>query len=139
MNRYTWLAVHRDGSQLWRWNETPAGTVENVPHPDLTKEFHLLPLREGLLPFSLFLKDGQRLVYRKRRHMDAINGNLVEDLESVVYVVGWEEDLDYAHFSSYAMILPSGRIEMSSNFNHITLHDRNLDEHPLGIHETWPF
>lgn len=122
---------------MWRWTETPDGPTENMPHPEMTAEFHMLPLQEGLEPFSLFLKPGQRLIYRKRRHMDAANGGISEDTGSVVYVVGWEEDLDFAHFSAYAMLLPDGRVEMGSNFNHITVHDRNLEEHPPQLHETW--
>lgn len=138
MHRYTWVATYADGKQAQRWNED--GT-ENVPDPNQLRAFHMLPTEKGrnLRPFSLFLKDGQRLIYKKRRHMDASNPGVpaVEDHESVVYIIGWEEDLDYAHFSSYTMLLPDGRIECSSNYNHITLHERNVDEHPLTFYETW--
>ena len=110
--------------------------------PAACAEFHLLPTPEGiargLKPFSLFLKKDQRLIYKKRRHADATNaGPAVEDLGSLIYLVGYEEDHDYAHFATYAMLLPDGRIEWSSDYNHITEHERNLDAHPPRFYERW--
>jgi hypothetical protein len=89
-----------------------------------------------LCPFALFLKPGQRLVFRKRRHIDALpSGDLIEDRESVIYVVGIEDDRDHAYLAMYAFLLPDGRVEWSSTFNHITVYERNLDEHPRRFYE----
>lgn len=123
-----------------RWK--PDGT-ENVPDPYNTVEFHMLPTQEGyehgLRTFSLFLTKDQRLIYKKRRHMDSSSQSTVvtEDLGSLVYIVGYEEDHDVAHFSAYAFLLPDGRIEWCHNYNHNTIHERNLDVHPPLFYETW--
>ena len=140
MYRYSWIAIDPAGNKRERWNED--GT-ENMPDPDNTVEFHLLPHPDhmaaiGLKPFSLFLKPGQRLIYRKRRHVDATAAGNIEDTESVCYIVGYEENVGTGYFASYCALLPDGRIEWSSNFNHITRHERNLDAHPLRFYETWP-
>lgn len=139
MNRYTWVARYRDDSVLQRWNED--GT-ENVPDPYNVKEFHMLPTEEGhlagLRPFSLFLNKNQKLIYRKRRHIDtSISGDSTEDRNSVVYVLGFEETIGTAYFSSFAMLLPSGRIEWTYNFNQDTVYDRCLNAHPPQLHEVW--
>lgn len=139
MNRYTWVAIQKDDSVIQRWNED--GT-ENVPDPHNTKEFHLLPTEEGyqkgLRSFSLFLTKNQKLIYRKRRHLDSHDfGDPVENKATVIYVVGFEENLESAYFSSFAMLLPDGRIEWTYNFNHPTVHDRSLDDHPAKFYELW--
>lgn len=139
MNRYTWICVYRDDSVVQRWNEDGS---ENTPDPHQVKEFHLLPTEEGyargLRTFSLFLTRNQKLIYRKRRHIDTTpNGGQVEDTESVIYIVGFEEHLDSAYFSSFAFLLPDGRVEWTYNFNQITVHDRCLDVYPLQLHELW--
>ena len=140
MYRYSWYAVQRDGSIIQRWNEDQ---TENIPDANNTVEFHLLPspeyIQKGGKTFSLFLKKEQRLIFRKRRHMDSsAGGDPIEDKESVVYIVGYEEDHEFTHFSSYCALLPDGRIEFSSEYNHITRYERNLDMFPLKIYETWP-
>lgn len=137
MNRYAWVAIQHDGTMVQRWN---ADGTENAPSKSNTKEFHLLPAPDALpclRPFSLFLKPEQLLIFNKRRHVDGGSGGQVEDLSSVVYVVGYEEDLGFAHFASYAALLPDGRVEWSSSLNHITRHERNLEVHPLQFYETW--
>lgn len=136
MYRYTWVAILPDGRVEQRWNSDGS---ENIP-PAYPKEFHLLPepgaYDRGLRPFSLFLKEGQRLIFRKRRHIDSVGGGpLRENTESVVYVVGYEEDLDYAHFGTYAFLLPDGRVEWSSSFNHPTIFERNIDVDPPRFYE----
>lgn len=132
INRYSWVAIQRDGNVLQRWNED--GT-ENIPDPYQTCEFHLLPAPEfpQLRPFSLFLGKDQRLIYKKRRHMDSGGGE-----DSTVFVVGYEEDHGFAHFSAYVFLLPDGRAEWCSHFNHNTVFERNLEEHPPLFYETWP-
>lgn len=139
MKRYTWIAVYRDDKIIQRWNEDGS---ENVPDPYNLKEFHLLPVEEayaqGIRPFSLFLNKNQKLIYRKRRHIDTNSaGNNSEDLGSVVYIVGFEETIGSTYFSSFAMILPDGRVEWTYNFNHDTVHDRCLETNPPKIHEVW--
>lgn len=122
-----------------RWNED--GT-ENQP-PAECAEFHLLPTKEafalGMRPFSLFLKKGQRLIYRKRRHADNVGAGpaVIDRVDLVTHLVGFEEDHDYAHFSCYAQLLPDGRVEWSSDYNHITEHERNLDAEPARVYERW--
>jgi hypothetical protein len=131
--------MYRDDKMIQRWNEDGS---ENVPEPYNLKEFHLLPTEEGynygLRPFSLFLTRSQKLIYRKRRHVDTgAFGETREDTESVVYVLGFEESIETAHFSSFAMLLPDGRIEWTYNFNHDTVYDRCLQTNPPKIHELW--
>lgn len=137
MNRYTWVAIQKDDSITQRWNEDGS---ENVPDPHNTKEFHLLPTKEGkelgIKPFSLFLTKNQKLIYRKRRHVDA-GPTGAAGQEAVVFVVGFEESIESAYFSSFAMLLPDGRIEWTYNFNQITVHDRCLTSHPLKFYENW--
>lgn len=138
MNRYTWVAINKDDSMTQRWNEDGS---ENVPDPHNTKEFHLLPTKEsyerGLRPFSLFLTKNQKLIYRKRRHVDTSTGFQAEDYGSVIHLVGFEETIESAYFSSFAMLLPDGRVEWTYNYNHLTVHDRSLEEHPPKAHEMW--
>lgn len=139
MYRYTWVAVYRDDTVQQRWNEDGS---ENVPDAHNIKEFHLLPTEDayaaGLRPFSLFLTKNQKLVYRKRRHVDTNTvGQQHEDFGSVIYVVGFEEQLESAYFSSFAMLLPDGRIEWTYNFNHDTVYDRALEVYPRRLHELW--
>jgi hypothetical protein len=140
MNRYSWIAINRDGSVIQRWNSD--GT-QNLPKYNETAEFHLLPspegLAKGLKPFSLFLTKDQRLIFKLRTHHDATNANTTPtfDQSSVVYIVGYEEDQNNAYFSSYCALLPDGRVEWSHDLNHITMHERNLDVHPLKFYETY--
>lgn len=139
MNRYTWIAIYKDENVIQRWNEDGS---ENVPDPYNVKEFHLLPTEEGskqgLKTFSLFLTKNQKLIYRKRRHIDSDNGiNFIERTESVVYVLGFEESIESAYFSSFAMLMPDGRIEWTYNFNQATVYDRSLDAYPPQIYEIW--
>lgn len=138
MYRYTWVAIDRDGRLTQRWNDD--GT-ENVP-PPYPREFHLLPSPEGvargLRPFSLFLRPEQRLIYRKRRHLDSVGGGpLVEDRESIIHIVGFEEDAHCAYFACYAFLLPDGRIEWAHDLNHVTIYERNLDTDPPRFYETF--
>ncbi len=139
MYRFSWYTVNRDGSTTQRWNEDQS---ENTPDPYNTAEIHFLPspeaLANGIKVFSLFLKKNQKLIFKKRRHVDSVAGNQKEDTSSVVYIVGFEEEMDNAYFSSYCALLPDGRVEYSSDFNHITLHERNLDVEPLKLYEQWP-
>lgn len=137
INRYAWVAVQRDGTILQRWN---SDNTENVPDPHNTAELHLLPAPEWphLRPFSLFLTRSQKLIYKKRRHMDSGQSGGGEDHDSTVFVVGYEQEIDHAHFSAYAFLLPDGRIEWCSSFNHNTVFERNLEEHPPLFYETWP-
>lgn len=134
---YIWYAVHKDGSLHQRWN--PDGT-ENIP-PRECKEFHLLPntvsVMEGLQPISLFLTKDQFLIYKKRRHMDQLTDDGPMENAGTIYILGKEEEQNGGYFSSYCFVLPGGRVEVASDFNHITWMERNLDEIPLHFYETW--
>lgn len=139
MNRFSWYTVNRDGTQTQRYNPD---FTENTPDAYNTAEIHFLPspdaLKKGIKTFSLFLKKNQKLIYKKRRHIDSSGGTQTEDIESVVYIVGYEEEFENGYFSSYCALLPDGRVEFSSDFNHITCHERNLDVEPLKLYESWP-
>lgn len=117
------------------------GTV-NIPKYNNVEEFHLMPLDEakvqGYKPFSLFLTKNQRLIYKRRRHFDSgmtPSSELIEDLDSSIHIIGFEEEIQGVYFSSYCALLPGGRIEWSHDFNHITMYERNLDIEPLKFYE----
>jgi len=136
-NRYTWISILRDGSIVQKYNED--GSTNKIDREN-TKEFHLIASPEayelGYRNFSLFLTKDQRLIYRIRRHADTSGGQLVEDLSSIVHIVGYEEDRHNEYFSAYCMLLPGGRVEWSHDLNHITRHERNLDVEPLKFYES---
>lgn len=141
MNRFSWIAINRDGTSIQRWNSDGS---QNLPKYNETAEFHLLPspeaLERGFKPFSLFLTKDQRLIFKIRKHYDAVNNaEPTLDQSSVIYIVGLEEDHNDTYFSSYCALLPDGRIEWSHDFNNITMYERNLDVHPLKFYESYGY
>lgn len=146
--RYDWHAVYSDGVVVTRWNHD---TSENKPEPVLPIEgvegyfrtlvaFHLIPNEPVLQPVSVhmpLLGEGWRFLYRKRKHVTA-GGNGQE--EDVLYIVGFEiTQIDAAEYTEpygvFVFLLPDGRIELSTHFNHVTRYERNVDVHPLTAYE----
>lgn len=136
MYRYAWVVVGHDGSVTQKWNEDGSANKIDVNN---VKEFHLMASPEakarGIRNFSLFLTKDQRLIYKIRRHVDQSSSAIKEDVNSVIHVVGYEEDHHSSHFSAYCLLMPDGRIEWSHDYNHITRHERNLDVDPLRLYE----
>lgn len=129
MYRYQWDAVQDDGVVITRF--APDG-AERAPDPWRTRQFHLYSLIDPSAdPVSLFIPKGVYFHCFKRRVIEIRPGG--DDDIAVIYVVGW--DWPDAGCGTYLFLLPDGRYEMSSDRNHVTRFERNLEEYPLTKYE----
>lgn len=112
-----WTAIYNDGSILNQYNEDK--TENKYVDIDRTRlsEFRLQRPKEGGLVFSLFLEDGQRLIYRKRTEM-TMGGSAF-----AFYMVGWQMNINGKNIQSIAYVYESGSpVFMAGQFR---------DDHPL--------
>jgi hypothetical protein len=138
-DEFSWMAVYRDGTTLERFVDG----AEQTPDYDRVAEFHLLPapnkMRDGARPYSLFLRRNERLIFFRRVHGDTAlfaNGSIVPYGRGDPYFVlgiGIHEFV-----LMYVFVLPEGRVEMSTDHDHVTRYERNGWAHPLRFYETWP-
>lgn len=143
---YSWLAVYADGSTQERWEDG----VEQKPRPD-AREFHLLPapdmMRLGARPYSLFLRRNEELIYRKRAHADAVSFNggapipIGVGLDGILVLGVRAARLDPEDMlppAVYFLVLPDGRVEISTDPDHITRYERHKTDFPPRFYEVWP-
>ena len=121
MDTYTWEAVYKDGSSLWECNSK--GDIlnkysdidrKNVIEFQLYRTEELLksdknPLKTLKPVYSIDIKEGRRLIWRKRRHQ-----RLLESAPFLtIYMVGWQETIDGRNVQSILYIYPDGSSELS--------------------------
>ena len=116
---YTWEAVYNDDTILWECNSK--GQVinkysnidrERVKKFRLYKTDELLnsnvnPLKPLKPAYAVDIKEGRRLIWRKRRHQ-----RLLETTPFLtIYMIGWQETIDEQHIQSILYIYPDGSSE----------------------------
>jgi hypothetical protein len=119
---YTWEAMYKDGSSLWECNSKSQVINkysdikrENVKEFRLYKSDDLLTILNNKLMkilkpvYSIEIKEGRRLIWRKRRHQ-----RLLESTPFLtIYMIGWQETIDGKNIQSILYIYPDGKAELS--------------------------
>jgi hypothetical protein len=143
---FSWLAVYPNGSTQERWVDG----VEQKPRPE-AREFHLLPnpeaMAHGARPYSIFLRRNEELVYFKRAHADGVSFNggppimIGAGLDGAIVLgvrAGRDDPEDRLPPVVYFLVLPDGRVEISTDREHVTRYERHETDHPLRFYEAWP-
>ncbi|MGH7204517.1 MAG: hypothetical protein ACREHC_08830 [Candidatus Levyibacteriota bacterium] len=85
-----WRAVYEDESQLLQYEIKDGKQIENK-YPDINREklvrFDLLDYATNKPIYSLWLQDGQRLIYRRRTLLPAVISPTRP--KQVIYIVGY--------------------------------------------------
>jgi len=100
-----WIIVYSDGTEY---------TNDQIRYKDIDKNkaarFHLF-IHNGK-QVIVYLDPSKRLIYRKRNALNAITNNIDE----LVYIVGWQKTVNNINFQSLNFIFEDGRVEMLDRF-----------------------
>lgn len=81
-----WRAIYIDGTQLTQYNENGTeNKYQDIDRANLVR-FDLLKKDTKHTIFSVYLREGQRLIYRRRTLVNMGNGS-----KTLVYLVGWQQ------------------------------------------------
>lgn len=87
----TWEAVYNDGKTFLQYNaDGTENQYEAIDRAQLT-QFNLYDGNHAV--YALYLRDGQRLIYRRRNFiklMASANGEAPKEERHLIYLIGWQ-------------------------------------------------
>lgn len=118
----TWTANYRDGSTLTQYNgDRTTNRYEDIDRWQLVR-FDLL--KDGVPIASVYLRRGQRLIYRRRTFLK-LSGE-----KNVVYLVGWQQTLDtkkgLKNITALMYVHEDGSIALDGARKNLVLHEEEL-------------
>ncbi len=91
MNELYWVANYSDGSKFEKFNsEGKERRYEEIDRDRLVR-FDLLEVGTNHPVYSLYIREGQRLIYRRRTLVTITGG--VEKNRVIIYLVGYQQTI----------------------------------------------
>lgn len=83
-----WVAIYEDGSKLEQFSEGKENKYKDIDRERLVR-FDLIERATNKAVYSLYLQDGQRLIFRRRtlKPLDAKKPDVV------IFLVGWQQTI----------------------------------------------
>jgi hypothetical protein len=115
MNEYNWVVYYADGSKLTEKKED--GTLRSTQDIDRSK-LKIFQLFDGeVLKYSLFLKEGQRFIFRRRKTI-----NCASQVLDIVYLIGYQfNDTTGKNYKVLNYVHIDGLIEMDDDRSDLVL------------------
>lgn len=114
----TWRAVYRDKKCLRQYNAD--GTVNRYNDIDRYRLVRFDLLNDDKPIASVYLRQGQRLIYRRRTLVQVDNGQRV-----IVYLLGWQKTIDTPkgkeNITSLMYIHEDGSVALDGHRNNLEL------------------
>ena len=106
-----WRAIYRDGTEFHQYENGQEQTYEKIDK-DRLKFFDLI--NNGTTVLRLHLFDGRKLIYRRRTILSQQTGE-----RRVLYLVGWQKNLNGENVQSIAYVNEDGSILISGAWNEL--------------------
>lgn len=115
----TWRAVYDDEKILTQYNAD--GSDNKYADIDRDRLDHFDLIRKGKVFYSLFLHEGQRLIYRRRTLIKMRTLDGVEQDREVIYLVGYQTTIGGQNLVVLNYIYRGGRVELDNSRSNIEL------------------
>ena len=110
MAELNWKVIYDDETELSQSNED--GSYNKYKDIDRSKVISkFLLYKEGKLVLVVHLDKNKKLIYRRRVAMKMLSG-----AQEIVYLVGWQENLNGSNSQHISFIFEDGHIEVVDRF-----------------------
>ena len=106
-----WKAIYSDGTEL---NQHENGQELSYYKIDQSKLKFFSLINNGKVVLVLHIFDGRKLIYRRRVMIHQHTGE-----QEVIYLVGWQKNINGENVQSIAYIHEDGTIVISGAFNEL--------------------
>jgi len=114
----TWTAAYKDGTVLHQYNGD--GTENRYEDIDRYRLFRFDLLRGGEIVYSVYLHSSQRLIFRRRNFIPQGGERWV------VYLVGWQMNVEGKNVTAINYIYPNGKIDLDNSRSDIQIREQEL-------------
>ena len=109
-----WRAVYKNGDSLSQFDkEGRENKYTKIDRAHLER-FELVKENKEV-SFSLILEEGQRLIHRRIR-FKTMNFKTGKIIDTVAYMVGWQQTIEEKNVQAISYLLPNGSIIMAGKW-----------------------
>ena len=119
LKELTWKAFYKDGQVLEKLNSD--GSKNSYEDIDRNRLSHFVLYDGERAVFAVYLREGQRLIYRQRNWVK--NGEKI----GLIYLVGWHMNIGGKNIKSIAYVCPDGYVELDDDRDDLRLVREEFD------------